>query len=578
MQFRELVLHNVGVYKGKQSIDLRTAAGRPVILIGGLNGCGKTTFLDALQMALYGRRARLSNRGAQSWEAFLRESINRSVAPEDGASIELTFQIDLEGVSRVYRVVRSWSVHGKSTKEFVTVFLDGQWDRPLSTGWAEHIEELLPLEIANLFFFDGEKIESLADPETASSVVRSAVHSLLGVGTLEQLRTDLVALQRRQTPPSNDASVNERVVTLETDRARLQTESDAVVQRLGEIEGRIRRARRHADEIEAEFAREGGSLYQRRKDLEIERARVAAEWQSTQEQLRAIAEGALPLALLSRELEDLREQSEAEAAVGDAVRLLKHVEERDDRILADLEESFRQHLAPVLAQDRASLADAAQAPIQLGLDAEMRAQLRALPSALDEARAASDKLMAKSADLEETKQHLDSQLAGVPTDDAIADLVHRRAEAQLGVARLEGEKLGLDDELKRLAQVVTSVEADLTKAEADRRESSIQTDYTRRVLEHADRVRLTLSTLRTRLIAQHIGKIEVATLEAFTTLMRKSGLVQDLVISKEDFSMQLVGAGGRSFRHLGLVQVNGNFWPSRSSGGLLVWQVTGSPP
>src|SRR4051794_40457015 len=58
--FSELSIENVGVYRGRQTLDLRTEKTRPVILIGGMNGCGKTTLLDSLHMALYGRRARLS--------------------------------------------------------------------------------------------------------------------------------------------------------------------------------------------------------------------------------------------------------------------------------------------------------------------------------------------------------------------------------------------------------------------------------------------------------------------------------------------------------------------------------------
>ncbi|MFD0538763.1 AAA family ATPase [Actinomadura luteofluorescens] len=56
MLLLNVTLENYGAYKGKQSLDLTTRPGRPVILIGGLNGCGKTTLLDAIQLALYGAR------------------------------------------------------------------------------------------------------------------------------------------------------------------------------------------------------------------------------------------------------------------------------------------------------------------------------------------------------------------------------------------------------------------------------------------------------------------------------------------------------------------------------------------
>jgi DNA sulfur modification protein DndD len=46
----------------------------PIILFGGINGGGKTTLLDALQLALYGPRARCSKRFNLSYEDFLKQS------------------------------------------------------------------------------------------------------------------------------------------------------------------------------------------------------------------------------------------------------------------------------------------------------------------------------------------------------------------------------------------------------------------------------------------------------------------------------------------------------------------------
>ena len=52
----ELVLHNFGVYRGRHVFELTPKSkDRPVILIGALNGSGKTTFLEGLQLAFFGK-------------------------------------------------------------------------------------------------------------------------------------------------------------------------------------------------------------------------------------------------------------------------------------------------------------------------------------------------------------------------------------------------------------------------------------------------------------------------------------------------------------------------------------------
>ena len=49
MIIEELVLRNFGLYKGCQTVELTPQnSNRPITLIGGLNGGGKTTFLEFL--------------------------------------------------------------------------------------------------------------------------------------------------------------------------------------------------------------------------------------------------------------------------------------------------------------------------------------------------------------------------------------------------------------------------------------------------------------------------------------------------------------------------------------------------
>ena len=41
-----------------------------------MNGGGKTTFLDAVQLAFYGSKATLASRGKTAYKKYLRESIH----------------------------------------------------------------------------------------------------------------------------------------------------------------------------------------------------------------------------------------------------------------------------------------------------------------------------------------------------------------------------------------------------------------------------------------------------------------------------------------------------------------------
>ena len=91
-------IENFGVYLGKQTVNLTPPSkNKPIILFGGQNGRGKTTFLNALQLGLYGKLADCSNRGQLGYEEYLKRSIHSSADPAQGASIAISFRYFTNG-------------------------------------------------------------------------------------------------------------------------------------------------------------------------------------------------------------------------------------------------------------------------------------------------------------------------------------------------------------------------------------------------------------------------------------------------------------------------------------------------
>src|SRR5512138_1255866 len=92
-----IILENFGAYGGRQEAILTPEEGKPIILFGGMNGGGKTTLLDAIQLAFYGPKARISNRGKLGYKEYLNESIHRASDPAEGAGITLRFRRITDG-------------------------------------------------------------------------------------------------------------------------------------------------------------------------------------------------------------------------------------------------------------------------------------------------------------------------------------------------------------------------------------------------------------------------------------------------------------------------------------------------
>ena len=90
MILENLLVNNFGVYNGRQYFNLTTDKKKPVILIGALNGSGKTTFLHSIDFVLYGKQSNIFKTSKLSYDNFLKENINKENF-DQGAQIELVF-------------------------------------------------------------------------------------------------------------------------------------------------------------------------------------------------------------------------------------------------------------------------------------------------------------------------------------------------------------------------------------------------------------------------------------------------------------------------------------------------------
>lgn len=559
MLLHKITLEEFGAYRGKQSLDLTVKKNKPIILIGGLNGCGKTTLLDAIQLALYGPRARCSGRGNKAYETFLRESINRQHDPTRGSSVTLEFTITVDGKEHYYKVIRSWHTSGKSLKEFLNVFVDEDYDskakdrraepdakfsRLLSEGWADHIEDLLPLEVASLSFFDGEKIESLADPERAASVIESAVHSLLGVSTVQQLRTDLLALQRRQKLSDEEQHLMDSIHTQEKERKSVQEVLETTSQDLAQRRTELRKATRTLESLEREFEKEGGGLFERRVELEQEKKRAAEHLADLRSSLIQIAAGPLPLLLLGSQLKDVRKQAKREQAAAEAGQVLDVLVERDQWLLDLLPEDSKSEVIKKLEEDRAKRSKSTTLKVDLGLPHDALSQLSVLDEVLVRDRNRATELLASAAAATEEVDQLDRQLAGVPEQSKVEAIQVAREEQlqefsriQAGIARAEEQVT----ELKRRREYVTAA---LERAHNNFVKTKVKAEEVERIIRYSEKARGTLERFGEVLLQRHISRLEVAVLQSFKELMRKQGLVQDLRIDTDKFMLTLSDSDG----------------------------------
>ena len=123
---------------------------RNITLIGGLNGRGKTTFHDAVLLALYGKQAlKYIQEKEKSYEKLLLDHINKH-ATDDETYVAVTLVLEDETEIRIKRM---WKARGKKINQQTIVEKNGIADKYLGDNWSYYIEEILPFGIARFFLF-----------------------------------------------------------------------------------------------------------------------------------------------------------------------------------------------------------------------------------------------------------------------------------------------------------------------------------------------------------------------------------------------------------------------------------------
>lgn len=312
MIIKSLTLNNFRVFNGVNDINLAPASDdKSIILFGGLNGAGKTSILTGVRVALYGRAAFGFNMTAGEYQEQLAALIHKGNGIQhNNASIELVFTYSQQGEENEYKVIRSWK---KGQKDKLSLYKNEVPEAALGYDQCQaFLNELIPIGVADLFFFDGEKIADLAEDQSGA-VLQTAVRRLLGIDVIERLKNDLnIFLKPHQSQTMPDKVKND-IAMLEQTRVQHEELSDTLVNDADElikpIEGineRIQKAQTDVMSLGGAWAKTKAQEEARVKELQLTKANIEAN-------IRKEMESSLPFSLAQNTLKGLLKTLDNEA-------------------------------------------------------------------------------------------------------------------------------------------------------------------------------------------------------------------------------------------------------------------------
>ncbi len=314
MIIKRLTLHNFGIYADDNTFDFKYLKTRSVSLIGGMNGRGKTTFLEAVLLALYGQNSfAVLESNYKSYGEYLRAHINTADGTNK-AYVELEFIMDDNDEKTSFVVTRSWNSNIKHIKDIVKVKKNNVEDRFLTQNWTMFIESVLPSGLANFFFFDGEKIAELAETEINSGM-KDSIKALLGINVIDVLQNDLKrVLNRVETEQVSDYSVM-KIQALQTEKDEKEEKYNSIVNEIRELEEKISKTDKKLLVKRGEFESKGGNIDELSSDLFNEKMRLQSQMLQLRSQYEEFASGALPLAMVKPLLNEIQSRSRKEREI-----------------------------------------------------------------------------------------------------------------------------------------------------------------------------------------------------------------------------------------------------------------------
>ena len=329
MKINKIKLDHFRIYRGSNEIDLSSKKDKNISIIAGKNGFGKTTFLTSLIWCFYGKlmsqvedKYRLDIRNSGGYESYLDSLLNRTEKTSNNANT-ISVEIELADLlipsipCRTVSIKREYNF--KTLKETLTILIDGDENElTKSVGYEVFINDfILPREIAKFFFFDAEKIVSLAEAKSKEELrsLSRAYSEVLGIKKYEELKKHLesllIKLNRRGVSEFQQEKLDELLSTEENLVKRINHNED----KQSDIDKQVVILKAKSDSLQDKLIREGNSItLEELKVLKDKRDALKQESQTIKSGLKKLLD-LTPLVIAGKHLSNLKKQLDLESNV-----------------------------------------------------------------------------------------------------------------------------------------------------------------------------------------------------------------------------------------------------------------------
>ena len=546
----KLSLHNFAIYKGEQEFDLNPVSKtKPIILIGAMNGSGKTTFLQSIDFLLYGKNSNTFKSQNLSYEGYLEKNIHKD-HKDEGASISLNFRKQTRGKEENFKVVRMWKKNGEKIKENLFVYVNDNLDDLITKDWDNFIEQILPAKVAQLFFFDGEKIEQLADLDQSKEVLRKAIDSLLGLEIVTRLNLDLDEFAKKSAVLSKDDKDLKTINELEDQVNLINQDIKKLEDKKIKLEDISTKIKFEISSLDQELERSGLSFFEKKKEIEVALENKNKENEELKSHLINIAGEEGPLLIVKKEIKEIEEkllnninQNKKDLASEEKNNLIKDIKLFVEKDCND--NNFREKLFNFLLSKQTKTFSINEDFSKInGLNFEnlKEIQNKILPDLDKKINFNLNQLKENIIDIE----RLEIEFKKIPAEDKIKPTINKQESLKIEVIQILGAIKQINEQIEQKNSEKRPKEFQLKKLYQIQSDKKTELLDSERFVVFSEKTQIIMDEFKKRVLEHHILKLENFIKECFNFLIRKKEFLEKVKIDINNFELLLFDKKNRN--------------------------------
>ena len=312
MRIKKIILYNIGPYIDRNIFDLSSDENRNIVLIGGKNGAGKTTFFKSIKTCLYGCRVWGFEAPGKEYYSIIENLLNSKLQYDVSARgyVELELEFNNGKQIDVYRLHREWEKKKKGVDEVFLIYKDDDLlDAESQSNFINYLLSIIPPDMFNFYFFDGESIADFFLGNGGGKNFKNAFLKLYGLDTLSLMVENFERYFKKK-----DGSNTTYFAYQEAKKKSSSCEDDIerMHEQLKTLENDIDLLQIKLQALYKEYSKSGGVSLADWKEINANLTKEEAKREEINKWLKETANHYLPFLIVKKQMQDLLARLEHE--------------------------------------------------------------------------------------------------------------------------------------------------------------------------------------------------------------------------------------------------------------------------